>query len=85
MAYLKKIPFTIEINKKTFAGYLGTNDQSEPPKTFFAFVDDYVIGDLDCRERWYFTQKGSRLPRMTAGECNALAAQLGNIVVEWYE
>jgi len=82
---MKKIPFTLEIDKKTYSGYLGTNDQSEPPKTFFVFIDNMIVGDLDCLDGWRFMQKGSHLKQLTQGECNAIAQHLGNIAVEWYE
>lgn len=83
---MKKIPFTIEIRKKTYTGYLSTTDISDPPKTFFVFIDNYIVGDLLYRNKWLF-EPGNRqiLGKLNSGEKEWVAEYLGNIAVLAYE
>ena len=83
---MKKIPFTIDIRKKSLTGYLQTNDHSEPPKVFFVHVENWIVGNLICTPNgWDFEQVGIRLEKLTENERKENADYLGNIVVEFYE
>jgi hypothetical protein len=84
---MKKIPFTIELNRKQYTGYLQTTDTTSPPKTFFVIIENFIIGDLSCRDTWIFEQRGrySFIGKLKPGECYYLAEYLGNLAVLAYE
>ena len=78
---MKLTPYTIQIGRKIYAGYLGTSDTSDPPTRFFVFMDMYIEGELIYQDKWLFDQ-GRRcklLPTLTIEECNYIADYLGNI------
>jgi hypothetical protein len=84
----KNIPFTIELNRKSYSGYLQTTDTIEPPKNFFVFVNNWIIGELTCtKDRWIFEQRGTYkfIGKLNTGECNYVAEYLGNIALLGYE
>ena len=78
---MRFIPYTILIGRKTYTGYLGTSDTSDPPTRFFVFMGMYIVGELIYQERWIFDQGNLRklLPTLTIDECKYIAEQLGNI------
>jgi deferrochelatase/peroxidase EfeB len=84
---MNKIPFTIALHGKTFIGYLQTTDVHDPPKSFFVFIDTYIIGDLIFNKKWIFSQGGRYkfLKQMNTGERNYFAEYLGNIAELGYE
>jgi hypothetical protein len=82
---MKKIPFTITIKKQSYSGYLQSNDITVPPKVFFVFIDNYIVGNLLCRDKWTFEQVGEKFNRMTENERTEIGEYLGNIAVEGYE
>jgi hypothetical protein len=67
---VKKIPFSIELFGTNFTGYLYTTDTNDPPKSFFIFIQNYIVGDLNFNKKWIFTQnKGNKVLRpLNTGE-----------------
>lgn len=82
---MNNTPFTIEIRNKDYTGYLQTNDQTEPPKVFFVFIENWIVGNLIFNDKWKFEQVGIRLDKLTENERQTIAEYLGNIAVEAYE
>lgn len=83
----ENIPFSIIIKKKEYTGYLQTTDTTDPPKVFFVFLNNFIVGDLMCRDKWIFDQGGRHkiLGHLNIGELEFIAEYLGNIVVMAYE
>ncbi len=79
---MKSIHFTIAIKNINYTGHLGTNDMTDPPRIWFVFMNNYIVGELDFRAgKWVFAQRGRYhfIGKLTNGECNYLAEYLGNI------
>jgi hypothetical protein len=77
---VNKISFSIEINSKTCNGYLSSTDVLDPPKVFFVFLENYIVGELMYRDKWIFEQ-GNRykiLGKLNTGQCDYIANYLGN-------
>lgn len=85
---MSNIPFTINLHGKNFNGYLQTNDTTDPPKVFFVFLQNWIIGDLIFKNKKWIFDQGDRhkfLKQMNTGEKQYLAECLGNLVEIWYE
>ena len=85
---MKKIPFTIEIKGKQYAGHLQVTDIGNVPKTFFVFLSNYIVADLFFRDDgWLFDQGGryKTLGKLSDDDCKTIADYLGNIAMLAYE
>jgi hypothetical protein len=78
---MKKIPFTIKIRNKLYNGYLMANDFLQPPKNYFVFMENHMVGELICRQNWTFTQGRwyKILGKLNNNDCNEIAEYLGNV------
>jgi hypothetical protein len=81
---MKKIPFTIKIGSSIFHGYLSNTDIEYPPKDFFVFIENRIVGELVCRDKWIFEEwwRYKTICRLTSDEGDYLADYLGNIAAE---
>lgn len=85
---MTNVPFTIEINNKSYKGFLQTTDIADLPKTFFVFIDNYIVGDLLFRYgEWVFDQGGRHkiLGKLSDEECKRIAEYLGEIAAAGYD
>ena len=78
---MKLLPYTIQLGRKTYTGYLGNSDVFDPPTRYFVFMDLYIVGELMYQDKWIFDQGNRRklFSTLTVDECNYIAKYLGNI------
>jgi hypothetical protein len=84
----RNISFSINLHGKEFNGYLQTNDTTDPPKVFFVFLENWIVGDLLFENKQWIFKQGGRykfLKQLNTGEKQFLAEYFGNLVELWYE
>ena len=81
------IPFSIYIHQKERKGYLQVRDFADPPKLYFVFIGNYIVGSLAFNDEWIFDQEGRyrTIGKQKDDELKYIANLLGEIVMLWYE
>jgi hypothetical protein len=86
---LHSIPFMLDFRGRHYAGHLQVTDTvSSMPKSFFVFIDKYVIGHLLFQyDEWLFKPNTTHQAQtqLTEEERKLIAEYLGNIAVIDYQ
>jgi hypothetical protein len=83
---MNNIPFAITINSKNYYGYLSTGDVLDPPRVYFVFLRNKIVGELVYLDKWVFQQGGRYEPlgRLNRGQLDNIAEYLGDIATGVY-
>jgi len=83
---MNNIPFSITIKSKNYYGYLSKGDTSDPPRIYFVFLRNNIVGELTYLDKWNFEQGGryNILGRLNRSQLDDIGEYLGDIATGVY-